>query len=178
MEPDQFRVREKKCKREEREGERPGAALGRGARKRSCQGSMYRAESLIAPKALPAKLLSWNVTLLRHPSLPENRVSSTSYHHLENPFAPPMHHASMLRPVRDLLHSLTLSAPYLAASPNSDVCAYRICIYTTPLSFWHFVALENIVTIPGREIKRSLSFASLRTYIKTFSVLYRVLRYS
>lgn len=43
---------------------------------RSCQGSMYQAESLIAPKALLAKLLLWNVTLPRILWSVENRVSS------------------------------------------------------------------------------------------------------
>lgn len=60
----------------------------RGVGRRSGQSSMYQAESLIAPKALPAKLLPWYVTLPRHPQSlrpPPRKPRFTP----EYPFAPP-----------------------------------------------------------------------------------------
>jgi len=148
---------------------------GRGARKRSCQSSMYRDESLIAPEALPAKLLSWNVTLPRHPPFPENRVSSTSSNYTITLRILSRRRCTTLRRCAlYVIYSAPLRFSSLARHPIR-MCVHTGYVYTTPLGFWHFVALENIVAIPDaksavrKSVYRFLHLAS--TSIKTVQAL-------
>lgn len=135
--------------------------MQRGGAKLPLDLSMYQAESLIAPKALLAKLLPWNVILPRYPrSSPSPRHENRAFP--KSPFALsrecPRHRYTprllsrsdtslSLHSVRDmLLLSRLPSLLFLATSPVSG-CVYtplRICSISRS---WHFVALENIVAI-------------------------------
>lgn len=132
----------------------------RGEAKLPLDLSMYQAESLIAPKALLAKLLPWNVILPRYPqSSPSLRHENRAFP--KSPFAlsreclrlwytPRLlsHSTSLsLHSVRDmLLLSRLPSLLFLATSPVSG-CVYTLLRICSISRFWHFVALENIVAI-------------------------------
>lgn len=123
--------------------------------------SMYQAESLIAPKALQAKLLPWNVILPCYPRLPFLPLASkTAFspnppsHFLENARAVGIRLACFLAPTR--LSRCTLYVicffsraflPFPSWQHLRSGCVYtplRICGISRS---WHFVALENIVAI-------------------------------
>ena len=75
---------------------------------RSCQGSMYQAESLIAPKALLAKLLLWNVTLPRYPMV-RRKPRFLPLYLLSRPFEHPRISFPLWLYVIDFLLSFSLS---------------------------------------------------------------------
>lgn len=118
---------------------------------------MYQAESLIAPKALPAKLLPWNVTLPRYPRT-LRPSPKTAFPRV--PVAP----SRFLSLCRQCARSLALAAPsYVINSfpalptpwqrlrrPGPVLHIVRICGASRS---WHFVALENIVAIRLRDAK-------------------------
>jgi hypothetical protein len=175
--PDQFRA--EKSASSEGEVSIRTRRDGRGARKRSCQSSMYRDESLIAPEALPAKLLSWNVTLPCHPPFPENRVSSTSSNHtitLRILSRRRCTAVSGLRPAY-VIYCGTL---FLSCSaPDPDVCAYRICIHDTSwlLAFQKLWKMSSPFRTRNQPfVNRCIGFSTSRVHIQKDSPSFSCLR--
>lgn len=132
--------------------------------------SMYQAESLIAPKALLAKLLPWNVILPCYPRLPSPSLSFENRVFPKSPFAlsrecPRCRYASLALSLRHVslvalctwyASSPALSFPFLLGSISGpDVCIHRY-VYVASLapgtsSLWKI----SSPSVPGYEIRRS-----------------------
>lgn len=104
---------------------------------RSCQGSMYQAESLIAPKALLAKLLLWNVTLPRYPMV-RRKPRFLPLYLLSRPFEHPRISFPLWLYVIDFLFSFFL---FFFFSLQIGIifmlkCTYTIANCPDPLRCW------------------------------------------
>lgn len=124
---------------------------------RSCQGSMYQAESLIAPKALLAKLLLWNVTLPRYPMV-RRKPRFLPLYLLSRPFEHPRISFPLWLYVIDFLFSLFF---FLFLSSDWNYFHAQMYIYNRKLSWSASLLTENIIAISFWGYKIWFFFLSL-----------------
>ena len=119
---------------------------------RSCQGSMYQAESLIAPKALLAKLLLWNVTLPRYPMV-RRKPRFLPLYLLSRPFEHPRISFPLWLYVIDFLLSFSLSfslSLFLSSDWNhfdAQIHIYNTIVNTHAKRFDTSLLTKNIIAI-------------------------------